>query len=80
MERNYLICCLVGQITTKHPNISADDLRISIDQRLTECHLSNLGQEESDVQLLQDLLDETMMSVLLQGVNRKQRRSAWNSS
>ena len=78
MERNYLICCLVGQITTKHPNFSADDLRIAIDQRLTECHLSNLGMEETDNQLLQDLLDETMMSVLLRGVNRKQRRLAWS--
>lgn len=78
MQRDYFICCLVGQITTKYPNISAEDLRIAIDQRLTNCNLSNLGSEETDVQLLQDLLDETMMSVLLQGVNREQRRKVLN--
>ena len=75
MERNNLICCLVGWYSAKNPNITADDLRITIDQHLTESQMSTLGTEDGDVQLMQDLLDETIFSVFGRHVNRKQRRA-----
>ena len=34
MERNYLICTLVGRFTALDPNISAEDLRYKIDEKL----------------------------------------------
>lgn len=74
MERDRLICCLVGKIAALDKNITADDLRIRIDQYLQECHFTPLGTETGDTELLQDLLDETMMSVIGLGVNRKMRR------
>lgn len=74
MERDRLICCLVGRFTALEPNISSGDLKIKIDQHLQECNLTSIGTEEGDVELLQDLLDETMISVLGAGINRKQRR------
>lgn len=75
MERSNLICCLVGYFTAKHPTISSIDLRIMIDQRLQESQLTLLGHEENDINLMQDLLDETIFSVMGRGINREQRRS-----
>lgn len=74
MERDRLICCLVGKFSALKPNITADDLRIKIDQHLQECNFTSIGTEEGDLELLQDLLDETMMSVMGSGINRKMRR------
>lgn len=80
MQRDRLICCLVGKYTALDPSVTANDLRIQIDQHLAECHLTPIGSEEGDTELLQDLLDETMISVLGQGVNRKMRRTVWSST
>lgn len=74
MERDRLICCLVGRFTALEPNLNAEDLRIKIDQHLQECNLTSLGTEPNDLELMQDLLDETIISVLGQGINRKMRR------
>lgn len=74
MERDKLICCLVGRFVALEPGISSGDLKIKIDQHLQKCNLTIIGSEEGDVDLLQDLLDETMISVLGAGINRKQRR------
>lgn len=74
MERDRLICCLVGKFSALDRNITADDLRVKIDQHLQECNFTSIGTEEGDLELLQDLLDETMMSVMGAGINRKMRR------
>ena len=74
MQRDRLICCLVGKFTALEPSITADDLRIKIDQHLQECNFTPIGTEDEDLELLQDLLDETMMSVIGSGINRKTRR------
>lgn len=76
MERDRLICCLVGRYTALEPRINSQDLRIKIDNHLFECKLTPLGTEPNDTELLQELLDETMISVLGQGINRKTRRNA----
>lgn len=75
MERDKLICCLVGRYSALDPSITTDNLRIKIDQHLQECNLTSLGTEPNDLELMQDLLDETIISVLGQGINRKMRRS-----
>ena len=75
MERNYLICMLVGQFVAKDSSINSEDLRIKIDQALTKACMTTLGTEEGDIQLLNELLGETMIYVIGQGINRKQRRS-----
>ena len=74
MERDRLICCLLGKYTALQPNISPEDLRVKIDQHLIECQFTPLGTEHGDNDLLQDLLDETMFSVIGRGVNREMRR------
>lgn len=73
IERGKLICMLVGKFTERNPRIEAQDLRIQIDQHLLACNQSILGIDDN--QLLQDLIDETILSVLGQGINRQQRRS-----
>lgn len=73
LEREKLICMLVGRYTAKNPNIDAVGLRIQIDQHLIECHQPPLGIDDND--LLQELIDETIISVLGQGINRKTRRT-----
>lgn len=78
MERERLICCLVGKFTALQPSINSQDLRIKIDQHLQECNLTILGSEPNDTELLQELLDETMISVIGSGINREMRRSAKN--
>ncbi len=76
MERDRLICCLVGRYTALEPRINSQDLRIKIDNHLFEYKLTPLGTEPNDSELLQELLDETMISVLGQGINRKTRRNS----
>jgi len=76
MERDRLICCLVGKYSALDKTIDAQDLRIKIDQHLSQFNMTPLGQEEGDDELMQDLLDETIFSVLASGgFNRKYRRS-----
>ncbi len=75
MERDRLICCLVGKYATIQPSITPEDLRIKIDNHLIECRLTPLGTEKNDEELLQELVDEIAMSVLGMGINRKMRRN-----
>ena len=74
MERDKFICFLSGGFVALQPTISGEDLKIKIDQRLAECNLTSLGSEPNDGELIQNLLDETIISVLGQGINRKMRR------
>ena len=74
MERDRLICCLVGWYTRDNPSISSTNLKIKLDNHLINSKFTPLGTEPYDVDLLQDLLDETIMSVLGRGFNRKDRR------
>jgi hypothetical protein len=73
VERNNLVCVLIGRFTTIYPNITGEDLRITIDQHLIKCNQLPLSLEENG--LLQSLIDETVISVLGMGVNRKERRN-----
>jgi len=73
IEREKLICCLVGRYSALNPNISGKDLQISIDQHLLKCNMLPLGKDDTD--LLEQLLGETIISILLQGINRKTRRN-----
>ena len=73
MERNYLICMLIGQLVEKGARTS-DELKEEIDKSLLKCCFTPLGTEEGDSQLLDELIGETMMYVIGQGINRKQRR------
>lgn len=74
MERSKLICCLVGWHSALG-HMTVDSLRIQIDQDLNDAQLPCIGTETEDLQTLQDLLDETVMSVYGKHINRKQRRS-----
>ena len=74
MERHHLVCMLIGWHTAKNPHISSDDLKLEIDNELFKAKFTPLGTEDGDLQLLEELLGETMMYVLGQGINRKQRR------
>lgn len=72
MERNYLICTLIGRFTALDANISPDDLRYKIDEKLLESCMTPI--DTNDVQLLDEVLAETMISVMGRGINRDQRR------
>ena len=75
MERNYLICMLIGQYVAKHgQDVRSDALNLYLDECLIKCCFTPLGTEEGDLQLLDELLGETMMYVIGQGINRSQRR------
>ena len=76
MQRDRLICCLVGKYSALNKTIDAQDLKTLVDQHLQGCNLLPLGQEKGDEELMQDLLDETIFSILNTGkFNRKTRRS-----
>jgi len=75
MERDRLICCLVGKYSALDKTIDAQDLRIKVDQHLEHFNMMPLGHEEGDEELMQDLLDETLFACLAKGINRKTRRS-----
>lgn len=74
MERSNLICMLVGWYSATDHTMNADDLRIKIDNALMKSHFTPIGTEDNDLQLLDELLGETMMYVMGQGINRQQRR------
>lgn len=78
MEREKLICCLVGKFTALEPSINPQDLRIKIDQHLHNCNLTPLGCESNDTELIQELYDEALISVIGSGKNRKARRGVKN--
>lgn len=74
IERSNLIAMLVGYSVANNKNIDGSDLKIVLDNHLIKCHQQPLGKE--DTELLQQVLDELIISVLGQGLNRKDRRSA----
>jgi len=74
MERNNLICMLVGWFSAKESTIDAQDLRILIDNSLMESKFTPIGTESGDSQLIEELLGETMMSIMGKGINRATRR------
>lgn len=65
---------LIGWHTAKNPSISSEDLRLEVDKSLTNCHFTLLGSEQGDIELLDELIGETIMYVIGQGINRKMRR------
>lgn len=77
MERNWLICGLLGWFCAKEPNITSENLRIKIDQMLLESKFTPLGTEKSDLQLLDEMIGEFTMSVIGRGFNRKDRRTKY---
>jgi hypothetical protein len=74
VERKYLICLLAGRMIGEDPGVLSEDLKVLIDQRLEKCCLPLLGSEKDDVQFLDEVLGETMIYVMGQKINRKQRR------
>ena len=74
MQRDRLICCLVGRFTALEPSITGDNLRIKVDQDLQKCNFLPLETQE-DLELIQELLDETVFASISSGKNRKTRRS-----
>ena len=74
MERNYLICSLIGWFCAKESSINGSDLKIKIDQTLTDSKFTPLGTEHTDMQLLDEVTAELLMSVIGRGINRKNRR------
>ena len=75
MERHHLICGLLGWFCAKQPNITSEDLQIKIDQVLADSKFTPLGSEEGDLQLLDEMIAEFLMSVMGRRFNRKDRRS-----
>lgn len=75
MERNYLICALMGKFVEENNSISAEDLRIQLDQALSNSCMTPLGSD--DTQLLDEVLGEVMISVLGAKINRNQRRKKY---
>lgn len=74
MERSNLICMLVGWFTATDNTMDSGDLKIKIDNALMESHFTPIGTEKNDLQLMDELLGETMMYVIGKGYNRKDRR------
>jgi len=74
MERNYLICSLIGWFCAKESSIGGSDLKIKIDQVLADSKFTSIGTEDTDMQLLDETAAELLMSVIGRGYNRKDRR------
>jgi len=72
MERNYLICALMGKFVEQDHSISAEDLQIKIDQALEASCMTPVGA--ADAQLLDEVLGELMISVIGAKINRADRR------
>lgn len=73
MERNWLICLLIGKYVALG-HLTSDSLRYQIDQDLLTACFTPIGQEPGDLDFLDEILGEAMMFVIGKGVNRKQRR------
>lgn len=74
MERNWLICGMLGYFCGKEPRITSDDLRYKIDEFLLASKFVPLGTEEGDLQMLDEMISELTMSALGRGFNRNDRR------
>lgn len=75
LERERLICFLVGYYHGLTKTIRVEDLIIQINNHLLECNQPQLNQE--DTQVLQELVAEQMyLAISKHGyINRKQQRS-----
>jgi len=76
MERNWLICGLLGWFCAIDRQISGKDLRIKLDQALSESKFTPLGTEDGDLILLDEMIAEFTMSVIGRGYNRAHRRKS----
>ena len=75
MERNYLICGLLGWFCAKEPSIDGPDLKVKVDQVLKDSGFTLLGTEKDDLQLLDEMIAEFLMSVMGRKFNRSDRRT-----
>ena len=64
----------MGWFCAKEPHITSEDLRIKIDQMLSDSKFTPLGTEKGDLQLLDEMIGEFTMSLLGRGYNRRDRR------
>ena len=74
MERNYLICGLIGWFCAKDPGIDGIDLNIKIDQVLQDSGFTLIGTEKDDTQLLDEMIAEFLLSLIGRNINRQDRR------
>ena len=74
MERNWLICGMLGWFCAKSPNITSQDLREKIDQFLIDSKFTPLGTEDGDLHLLDEMIGELTMASVGRGFNRADRR------
>lgn len=74
MERYHMICGLIGFFVGEDNNITSKDLSVKIDQRLLDSKFTPLGSEKGDLQLLDEMIAEFVMSVIGRGFNRSDRR------
>ena len=74
MERTWLICAQIGFYCAKFPNITTDDLRYKIDNYLIDSKFTPLGTEDSDLTLLDEMMEELIMASIGRGFNRADRR------
>lgn len=73
MERDKLICMLIGYYVAKMQNINEYDMQILIDQNLVRANYLPLNDQ--DKELIQELIDESSWFVISKGVNRETRRT-----
>ncbi len=76
MERNWLICGMLGWYCAKDKNITSQDLREKIDQFLLDSKFTPLGTEPGDLALLDEMIGELTMSTIGRGFNRSDRRKS----
>ena len=74
MERNWLICGMLGWFCAKEPNITSGDLTIKIDQFLADSKFTPLGTETGDLALLDEMIGELTMAGIGRGFSRSDRR------
>ena len=74
MERNWLICAMLGWFCAKSPNITSEDLRYKIDEFLVDSKFTPLGTEDGDLALLDEMIGELTMAAIGRGFNRADRR------
>jgi len=76
MERNWLICAQLGWLCAKRPDLTGEDLRIELDQFLTDSKFTPIGTESGDIALLDEMIAELTMGTIGRGYNRSDRRKA----
>lgn len=74
MERHHLICGLLGYFIGKDQHIRSKDLSDKINEVLEASTFTLLGEEDGDLQLLDEMISEFTMSVIAREFNRADRR------